>query len=94
MPYAYFRIQAGPAEEPGIDGGIGEVADAPLATGRPMTVVVVPVENMDRTLELVEENGGKVLERKVAIPGVGWFSSCAEPGGLVFGLIEANPRVS
>ena len=26
MPYEYFRIQAGPQEEPGIDGGIGAIS--------------------------------------------------------------------
>jgi hypothetical protein len=29
MPYEYYRIQAGPAGEPGIDGGNGAVKDAP-----------------------------------------------------------------
>lgn len=31
MPYEYYRIQAGPADEPGIDGGMGGVKDAPLS---------------------------------------------------------------
>jgi predicted enzyme related to lactoylglutathione lyase len=31
MPYEYYRIQAGSEAEPGIDGGIGAVKDAPLS---------------------------------------------------------------
>jgi predicted enzyme related to lactoylglutathione lyase len=24
-------------------------------------------------------------------PGLGWFAACAEPGGLLFGVMEADP---
>lgn len=34
MPYEYHRIQAGRANEPGIDGGIGAIKDAPLSEVR------------------------------------------------------------
>jgi predicted enzyme related to lactoylglutathione lyase len=91
MPYEYYRIQAGPPHEPGIDGGIGAVQDAPLSGGRPMTLVTVPVENLDDTLARVEAAGGAVVEPKLAIPGVGWYATCAEPGGLKFGLVQADP---
>ena len=39
MPYEYYRIQAGPEGEPGIDGGIGGVKDTPITGGNPMTLV-------------------------------------------------------
>jgi uncharacterized protein len=89
----YLRIRAGAAEEPGIDGGMASLADTKIATG-PMTVLVVPVDDLDRMVRLVEINGGRVLERRVPIRGIGWFSSCAEPGGLVFGMIQADPSVN
>ena len=90
MPYEYYRIQAGPTGEPGIDGGIGAIKDAPLAAGRPTTQVTVPVRNLDEVLAKVERNGGKVMEAKMAIPGIGWYATCAEPGGLLFGVIQAD----
>lgn len=89
MPYEYFRIQAGPKAEPGIDGGIGAIRDAPLSAGRPMTQVTVPVANLENALALVLEAGGSIVEPKASIPGVGWYATCAEPGGLKFGLIQA-----
>ena len=49
MPYEYYRIQAGSADEPGIDGGIGALKDAPAAGGRPMTQVTIPVADLDAT---------------------------------------------
>ncbi len=86
----YFRIQAGLEGEPGIDGGMAALADTPIAKG-PMTVLVMPVDDLDKMVALVEHNGGQVLERRVSIPGIGWFSSCAEPGGLIFGMIQLDP---
>jgi uncharacterized protein len=96
MPYEYWRIQAGAAGEPGIDGGIGALADAPIAQGGPMTQLTVP--DLDAALARVSAAGGRVVEPRMAIPGIGWYATCAEPGGLMFGLIEAqdvagSPRV-
>jgi predicted enzyme related to lactoylglutathione lyase len=91
MPYDYYRIEAGNPDEPGIDGGIGETKDAPLSAGMPMTVVTVPVDDLDRCLALVQESEGRVVESKTAIPGVGWYATCAEPGGLLFGMIQGDP---
>jgi len=91
MPYKYYRIWTGDPDEQGIDGGIGEIKDAPIAGGKPMTLVTTPVLNLDETINLVVENGGSIVEPKIAIPGIGWFATCAEPGGLKFGIIQADP---
>jgi predicted enzyme related to lactoylglutathione lyase len=90
MPYEYYRICAGPASEQGIDGGIGRLADAPAAGGAPMTQVTIPVPDLDAIMDKVQESGGLVIEAKMPIPGVGWYATCAEPGGLKFGLIQAD----
>lgn len=94
MPYEYYRIQAGSAGEPGIDGGIGALADAPAAEGRPMTQVTVEVPHLDAALARVTQAGGSVIEPRMQIPGIGWYATCAEPGGLRFGLIEADPKTA
>ncbi len=90
MPYDYYRIKAGPEDEPGIDGGIGAIAETPTAKGMPLTQVTIPVQSVDDCIARVEDAGGKVIEPRTAIPGVGWFAACAEPGGLLFGVIEAD----
>ena len=92
MPYNYYRIQAGAEDEPGIDGGIGAIADTPTAEGKPLTQVTIPVSSVDDCIARVEEAGGKVIEPKMPIPGIGWFAACAEPGGLLFGVMEADPE--
>ena len=91
MPYEYYRIQAGPEAEPGIDGGIGAISDAPLSGGRPLTQMTIPVSDLDDVLARVQQHGGAIAEPKMPIPGVGWYATCAEPGGLMFGLIQADP---
>ena len=93
MPYEYYRIQAGPEEEPGIDGGIGATKDAPVSGGRPTTQVTIPVSNLDEVLARVRGSNGRIIEAKMPIPGIGWYATCAEPGGLLFGLIQADPEV-
>jgi len=93
MPYEYYRIQAGPAGEPGIDGGIGGVKDAAITGGKPLTLVTVPVANLDASIAKVLASGGCVVESKKAIPTIGWYATCSEPGGLLFGMIQADPSV-
>ena len=90
MPFEYYRVHAGIESEPGIDGGIGRIDDAPLSGGSPMTQVTVQVPNIDEVLSLVEESGGRIVEPKISIPGVGWYATCTEPGGLLFGVIQSD----
>lgn len=93
MPYEYYRITAGGPEEPGIDGGIGEIKDTPITEGRPMTQVTIPVLNLDEILLKVKERGGSIVEQKMTIPGIGWYATCAEPGGLKFGVLQIDQEV-
>ena len=90
MPYEYYRISAGPHDETGIDGGIGALADTEVAVGLPQTTLTVPVPDLDAVLARVAQAGGRVIEPRMPIPGIGWYATCAEPGGLRFGLIEAE----
>jgi uncharacterized protein len=96
MPSAdeYYRIDAGPKDERGINGGIGMVGQARISEGRPLTQVTIPVSNLEEFIEKIKEYGGFVLETRMAIPGVGWYATCAEPGGLVFGIFEADPKAA
>lgn len=94
MPYEYYRIEAGAPAEPGIDGGIGAIGDAPLAGGRPLTLLTVPVPDLDAALARVRDAGGRVVEPRLPVPAIGWYATCAEPGGLMFGLIEADPSAA
>lgn len=94
VPFAgnpgYYRIEAGAADEPGIDGGIGGTAAFPASGGQPLTIVTIPVADLDATVDKVVRHGGRVVEPRRAIAGIGWYCTCAEPGGLLFGLLQAD----
>lgn len=90
MPYEYYRITAGELNEPGIDGGIGRIDDAPLSAGRPLVSLTVPVPDLEKVISRIVEHGGKIVEPKIPVPGIGWYATCSEPGGLMFGIIQAD----
>lgn len=94
MPCEYYRIQAGAESEQGIDGGIGAVKDTPIAGGLPATQVTVPVANLAEIIAKVQASGGQIVEPRMPIPGIGWYATCAEPGGLRFGVIQADSTAS
>jgi hypothetical protein len=87
----YYRIQAGEPADPGIDGGIGAAKDFPQSEGRPLTLMTIPVPDLNDVIIKIEQNGGRVVEPKRAIVGIGWFCTCSEPGGLLFGILQSDP---
>jgi predicted enzyme related to lactoylglutathione lyase len=84
-PEPYWLVATG--EGDGIDGGIMQSQD-----GQPRTVNAVHVDSVDAFARKVEENGGKVVVPKMAIPGVGYVAYCTDPGGVIFGLHHPDPN--
>lgn len=46
------------------------------------------VDDIDRTIEKVTDNGGTVIVQKTAIPNVGHFAMISDPEGIVFGIMQ------
>lgn len=69
----------------GIDGAI-----MPSRDGQPRTVNIVEVDSVDAHRERVIAAGGEVIVEKTAMPGLGWLVYCADPGGLIFGMMESD----
>jgi len=80
-PLEYWLVNTGEANEPGINGGLVVNKDA-----QPRTVVTIAVDNIDGFMKSIEENGGKIVVPKTAIPGVGWLSYFTDPEGNIVGL--------
>lgn len=55
-----------------------------------MILITMPVPNLDEMLARVQVTGGQIVEAKMLIPGIGWYATCAKPGGPRFGVIEAG----
>jgi hypothetical protein len=81
----YWLITTGPDNEPGINGGLGKRRD--LADRTTNTVDVASLEDVEARILAA---GGRVLEPRRNIPGVGWFALCTDTEGNRFGLMQAD----
>ncbi len=83
MPY--WLVTTGPAEEPGINGGI-----LPQQYPNQPCVNTITVANVDESIAAVTVNGGELALPKMAVPGVGWLAYAKDPEGHVFGMMQPD----
>ena len=46
--------------------------------------------NIDADVKKIEQAGGKIIQPKMEIPGVGWWALFQEPTGIVLALFESK----
>lgn len=87
-PQGYWMVTTGEAGDAGIDGGImhRHFEQAVINT--------IEVSSLDEAVRRVEEAGGKKVHGPSSIPGVGTHAYCADPTGILFGLLEPAPPES
>jgi hypothetical protein len=80
-PMNYWMITTG--EGYGIDGGMAlkNEADAPPCN-------TIDVEDVDKYIELVKENGGEIVAPKMEIPGIGFLAYIKDPDGALWGIMK------
>lgn len=78
----YWLVKTGPAEAPGIDGGMmhRHFEQAVINT--------IQVDDVAVAVSQVESAGGRTLTEPRDIPGVGLHAYCADPEGNLFGLLQ------
>ena len=84
-PMEYWMVVTGDEKEKGINGGLSKKGESGMPNMN--TIGVGSVEEYSKT---IEAKGGKVLMPKTAIPGVGWFATCQDTEGNIFGIIEES----
>jgi len=96
MEPAYWLIMASPANTPGaINGGMRKEMGTDV---KEMTksvngfICVIDVPSIDATLAMIEPNGGKVMQPKMAVPGVGFLAYCYDTEGNVICVMEAEAK--
>jgi predicted enzyme related to lactoylglutathione lyase len=73
-----------PREPGAINGGLfRRSADAPSTP-----VVTIDVDSVDNALKQIEAAGGRVVQPRVELPGMGAFAYFTDPEGNVLGLWE------
>ncbi|MGV8041036.1 MAG: VOC family protein [Thermoanaerobaculaceae bacterium] len=81
-PQGYWLAKTGEADSPGIDGGF-------MHRHFPQAVInTMQVDDLEATLALAQEAGGKLVHGPADIPGVGRHAYCADPEGILFGLLQ------
>ena len=81
----YWHVTPGDGASTGINGGLTrrEYPGQPISVG-------IEVPAIDACTCLVEKCGGKVLVRKVALPGVVWFAMCQDSEGNTFAIFQPD----
>lgn len=86
-PMDYWLIMTGDENEPGIDGGLGYEEE-----GFPKVVNTIDVDDIDDVIKKIENNGGKIVNPKHAVPGVGWLAYFKDSEGVMSGIMQNDPK--
>ncbi len=92
----YWLITTGPADKPGINGGLlPRRGDDPLE-GQSVNAYVCTamVDSLDDSLNAVTANGGSMVVPKMPVPGVGWLAYFKDTEGNIFGLMQTDPNAA
>jgi len=84
-PFDYWLIKTGEPNEPGIDGGLARREHA----GDSVTNFVDVTSVADISTRIVV-NGGKIVQPKRTIPGVGYLAVCLDTEGNLFGIMQRD----
>lgn len=85
--YTMFQAEGGPA------GGYvttGQDMPGQLKYEPGDVLVYIGTDDIDASLRQVEAHGGKPVQGKTEIPGVGWFAVFADPTGNRVGLFTGG----
>ena len=86
-PMDYWGVTTGPDGTPGINGGLFERPKENPLHSYDCTILV---DDIDKAVELVKKNDGKIMMEKNELKGVGWFARGVDTEGNVFSLMQAT----
>jgi predicted enzyme related to lactoylglutathione lyase len=82
----YLFYSSGLAGEPGVGGGIGKRMDP---TQR--ITAYIGVDSIEKYADKIIKEGGKQLQPKMTVPGMGYLANFKDTEGNVFGLWQPDP---
>jgi predicted enzyme related to lactoylglutathione lyase len=89
-PHEYWLITTGPAEQPGINGGLIRRRGVIDGTAVIAYVCTVDVPAVDDYAQRATKAGGQIVVPKMPIPGVGWLVYCKDTEGNIFGMMQPD----
>ncbi|HEY5682117.1 MAG TPA: VOC family protein [Sulfuricaulis sp.] len=84
-PFDYWLVKTGEPNEPGIDGGLARREHAGDSI-----INFVDVASVDDISASIVANGGKVVQAKQTIPGIGYLAICVDTEGNRFGIMQRD----
>jgi predicted enzyme related to lactoylglutathione lyase len=58
------------------------------------TVNTIGVSSVDEAIRDIERAGGKMVQPKMHIPGIGYLAYCQDTEGNIFGIVENDPSAN
>jgi hypothetical protein len=89
----YWLVTTGPENEPGINGGLVFRQGPAPTDGQPLNAYVctIGVSNLAESVKKVLDSGGKVDMPRMPVKGIGWWASCRDTEGNLFGMMQVDP---
>jgi uncharacterized protein len=84
-PMDYWLVMTGNKDIPGINGGIMKKGDT-----KQLTINTIDVSSIDEMIKKIVNLGGKVIQPRTEIPGVGFHAYAKDTEGNIFGLMEST----
>ena len=88
-PMDYWLITTGQAPDMGIDGAL-----TPRSSYPQPVVNTISVDSVEKALARIKSAGGQVLSGKAPIPTIGWFATCKDSEGNIFGILEPDKKAA
>jgi predicted enzyme related to lactoylglutathione lyase len=91
-PMPYWLVSTGPADQPGINGGMHPRMGPVPVEGQAVSAFVctIDVEAVDSYTARVIKLGGKICVPKMPIPGIGWLAYGNDTEGNIVGMMQAD----
>lgn len=91
--FPYWLIETGPADQPGINGGLIQRHGPPAAEGQALNsfTCTVDVADVDVTVNRALGAGAVLAVPKMAVKGMGWLVYIKDPDGNLLGLMQRDP---
>jgi len=84
-PFDYWLIKTGDPDEPGIDGGLARREQPSDAITN-----IIGVTSVEEVVTRIVASGGRVVQPKRVIPGVGYLATCQDTEGNVFAVMQRD----
>lgn len=91
-PSDFLQIRTGPADGGELIGALQSRNYSPLKEPILGLEGSIAVDNLDETLQRVQQKGGQILMPKTAIPYVGWIGKFLDTEGNLLCAVQYTPE--